>query len=63
MNKESNDANNYMHSNFQVLLESEFMIERSDRFHMVKQLSHVWLFATPWTVARHAPLSMVFSRL
>ena len=25
-------------------------------------LSHVWLFMTPWTVARQAPLSMVFSR-
>ena len=25
-------------------------------------LSHVWLFATPWTVARQAPLSMGFSR-
>ena len=25
-------------------------------------LSHVWLFATPWTVARQAPLSMEFSR-
>ena len=24
--------------------------------------SHVWLFATPWTVARQAPLSMGFSR-
>ena len=24
-------------------------------------LSCVWLFATPWTVARHAPLSMEFS--
>ena len=24
--------------------------------------SHVWLFATPWTVARQAPLSMRFSR-
>ena len=23
-----------------------------------KSLSHVWLFATPWTVARQAPLSM-----
>ena len=23
-------------------------------------LSHVWLFATPWTVACHAPLSMKF---
>ena len=25
-------------------------------------LSHIWLFATPWTVARQAPLSMGFSR-
>ena len=25
-------------------------------------LSHVQLFATPWTVARQAPLSMGFSR-
>ena len=28
----------------------------------VKLLSHVWLFATLWTVARQAPLSMGFSR-
>ena len=28
----------------------------------VKSLSHVRLFATPWTVARQDPLSMVFSR-
>ena len=25
-------------------------------------LSHVWLFATPWTVTHQAPLSMGFSR-
>ena len=25
-------------------------------------LSHVWLFVTPWTVARQAPLSVEFSR-
>ena len=25
-------------------------------------LSSVWLFVTPWTVARQAPLSMGFSR-
>ena len=24
----------------------------------MKSLSHVWLFATPWTVAHHTPLSM-----
>ena len=28
----------------------------------VKSLSHVWLFATPWTVAPQAPRSMGFSR-
>ena len=28
----------------------------------VKSLSRVWLFATRWTVARQAPLSMGFSR-
>ena len=28
----------------------------------VKSLSRVWLFATPWSVAYGAPLSMEFSR-
>ena len=28
----------------------------------MKLLCHVWLFATPWTVALQAPLSMEFSR-
>ena len=28
----------------------------------VNSLSHVWLFATPWTVAYQTPLSMGFSR-
>ena len=28
----------------------------------VKSLCHVWLFATPWTVAHQAPLSMGFFR-
>ena len=27
-----------------------------------QSLSHVWLFGTPWTVARQPPLSMGFSR-
>ena len=29
---------------------------------MLSRFSHVWIFATPWTVARQAPLSMGFSR-
>ena len=31
-------------------------------FEWVKLLSHVWFFATPWTVAYKAPLFMEFSR-
>ena len=33
-----------------------------DSLKCVKSLSHVQLFATPWTVAYQAPLSMGFSR-
>ena len=33
-----------------------------ERRSEVKSLSLVWLFATPWTVAYKAPLSMEFSR-
>ena len=29
---------------------------------MLSRFSHIWLFATPWTVARQAPLSMGFPR-
>ena len=32
------------------------------RWWMVQLLSHVWLFATPWTVTCQAPLSMGFPR-
>ena len=35
-----------------------FIVSESE----VKSLSHVRLFATPWTVAHQAPPSMVFSR-
>ena len=28
----------------------------------MRVLSHIWLFLTPWTIARQAPLSMGFSR-
>ena len=30
-------------------------------FSSVQSFSRVWLFLTPWTVARHSPLSMEFS--
>ena len=42
-----------------------FAISFSDAWEWkvkVKSLSHVWLLATPWTVAYQAPLSMGFSR-
>ena len=29
---------------------------------MISHFSHIWLFATPWTIAYQAPLSMEFSR-
>ena len=32
------------------------------RYVVVWLLSHVWLFATPWTIVRQAPPSMEFSR-
>ena len=34
----------------------------SIQFVCVKSLSRIRLFATPWTIARQAPLSMGFSR-
>ena len=48
---------NYVHqtpiSCFQWIYESE---------KSVNSLSHIWLFATPWTVAHQTPLSMGFPR-
>ena len=35
---------------------------RINKWSEVKSLSHVWLFATPWTVAYQAPQSMEFFR-
>ena len=32
------------------------------RYHSVQSLSHVWLFATPWTAAHQASLSITNSR-
>ena len=33
-----------------------------DRKIVVQSLSRVWLFVTPWTITRQAPLSMGFPR-
>ena len=42
-----------------LVLESTEIEEKEKK---VKSLRCVWLFATPWTVAYQAPLSMEFSR-
>ena len=39
------------------------LIKDSNVYVCAQLLSHVWLFATPWTVALQTPLSMEFSRL
>ena len=41
---------------YYCLIQSVYILSK------VKSLSHVWLFATPWTVAHRAPPSMEFSR-
>ena len=40
----------------------QFSIYIFEPHKWVKSLSHVWLFATPWTVAYQVPPSMGFSR-
>ena len=39
-----------------------FTLSGIDAYGMMPLLSHVWLFATPWTTAHQAPLCMGFSR-
>ena len=38
------------------------MVTHTHQFHSVQSLSHVWLFATPWTAARQASLSITNSQ-
>ena len=40
----------------------ENVIQSNTHLVVVQSLSRVWLFATPWTVAHQAPLSMGFPR-
>ena len=51
------EAGGRVHRNFLYCF-CNFSVKWSE----VKSLSHVWLYATPWTVACQAPLSMGFSR-
>ena len=41
---------------------SDEKAEEETRAHVLSPFGRVWLFVTPWTVARQAPLSMGFSR-
>ena len=52
-------AGNYYNWPFKLLLKSLFCVVL---FVVVQLLSLVQLFATPWTVAHQAPLSMEFPR-
>ena len=45
-----------------VLVISIYWPVLEDRAHPAQSLSHVQLFATPWTIACQAPLSLGFSR-
>ena len=37
----------------------DYLIVQSFAWYQFSSLSHVWLFATPWTTARHASLSII----
>ena len=55
--KDKGEKERYIHQN------AEFQrIARRDKKVKVKSLSHVQLFATPWTIAYQAPPSMGFSK-
>ena len=45
-----------------LLSSPSYVFSLSFTWSEVKSLSRVWLFATPWTAARQAPLFMGFSR-
>ena len=46
---------------FQTIQIRKLRLENFKRLVHTQSLSHVWLFATPWTVACQAPLSLGFS--
>ena len=47
----------------EAFLQEEFVfVFGKNQWILLVNFSHVWLFATPWTVARQAPLSLEFSR-
>ena len=53
---------NWFHRYMSVLKDTQWFQYCGDAFVVVQSLSCVWLFATPWTAARQAPLSFTISR-
>ena len=45
-----------------IVKRTQLVVHNEDYFHSVQLLSHVWLFATPWTAARQASLSITNSQ-
>ena len=62
MNFLNNFPRNGVHLNSVVSEKMYAQGRRSAKWFMLSRFSCVWLFATPWTVAHQAPLSMEFFR-
>ena len=52
----------FLETGYSTLFFPAILLESHRKEKKVKSLSHVQLFATPWTVAYQAPPSMGFSR-
>ena len=52
----------YLHSEICILFHRKCCDSTCPQFSSVQSLSHVWLFATPWTAARHASRSITNSQ-
>ena len=57
----------YIHELYLIILNLYYQLNYHNIIIIIvleseKSLSCVWLFATPWTLAHQAPLSMEFSR-
>ena len=62
--KKKSQAKNSVHTLLPLFVDKyeEGQVLYIVQFSLVQSLSHVWLFATPWTAARQASLSITNSR-
>ena len=60
--RKTNETRIYQHDNIEWRKHKLIQVTLTCIFSLVKLLSHVWLFASPWTVPYQAPPSMGFSR-